>query len=398
MIKLDLRVKEQTEITQPTGTAYGDYSVFYHSKSKRAAYIRQSTTTGSELRIYDLNQQSHRHIKTYAHPLVAVTWLNARQIVAQTDSGYEVINLSESSIDSIPIVFNEVEQLQFSFFIDERTIGFVRGPITDYEITLHDLNTKTTDHLLTTLHDEYKIVVTKETKDQYFARKKKHKHQLFYRTGNKAVPITDLPKNDRILDMAASPDGKLVAYTLGNTLFVKNRRGKTVYQRALTTLGFTFSPDSKQLLVGQRFGKASSIISLSTQQNFKTSKITAGFLPKITRDSTLYFLRQLNSNDINEVWLFRQTDTGEEKIMKAPFSTAQPHSNYFDVIDHYLFYIEKENLIRYNLKSGDKVVIKKVKGNHFSMNYEQNFMATVHPVTPRNNLIEFKLKYDDGSE
>ena len=393
LVKLDLTTMEQTQITEPTDTIYGDYGVYYHAESGLAAYLRQSTGTGSELRIYNVNQQTHRLVKAYNHILYSVGWRNSEQLVVQSKDGFEILDLSGDSVRAKPIHFGEDETLQFPFIIDEQTIGFVQGPTMDRDILIHDLDGLSTSDELITIFDEHKVVLSKKSNSIIFPTMEKLKYRLYYKVGNRATPIVTLPRNARILDIATSPNDELIAYTLGNTLFVVDLHGKLLHQRSIAALGYAFSPDGKQLLIGQRFGKENSIISLSVEDDFNATQVTNGFLPKITQDGTLYFLRNVDG----QAWLFRQTEASEEKLIKAPFPTMITHSNFFDVIDHSLFYIENENLIKQDLNSGEKVVIKKVKGNHFSMNYAQDFMVTTHAVTAQNNLIEFKLKFDDGS-
>ncbi|TQV89399.1 winged helix-turn-helix domain-containing protein [Aliikangiella coralliicola] len=395
IIKLNLWTKEYTQITQPKDTIYGDYSIFYHPESQRAAFFRQSTSTGTELRVYDFTTQTDRLIRTYDHWLYSISWRNADQLVAQSDNSYEVINIANGSVKSVPISFQEAEPLQYPVLVDEHTIIFVRGPLRDREVIMHKLNDDSTEQVLTTLFDEHQGVVVKGKNNSIvFSLVENLKHHLYHMIDNEVTPFAELPRHSLVLDMAVSPNGELIAYLLGNTLFIKNRQGETLHSQPLTSTGFAFSPDSQYLFIGRRTEQETNILSLSVQEDFEPKNVTTGILPKVTQDGTLYFLRKISDQD----WLFRQTDTGVEKVIKAPFSTTITHSNTFDVIDHSLFYIESENLTRLDLNNGEKVVIKKIKGNHFSMNYAQDFMVSVHAVTAQNNLIEFKLKHSDDPE
>ncbi|TQV89553.1 winged helix-turn-helix domain-containing protein [Aliikangiella coralliicola] len=395
VVKLNLWTEEDTFITEPNDTYYGDYNIYYHTESQRMAYLRQSTGIGSELRVYDFTTKTDQLIKSYEHPLYSIAWLNKDQLVAQSDESYEIVNIIDGNVKSTPVVFQEVEQLQYVFAIDERTIGFVRGPTMDREVVLHDLNNNTTNDMLVTVFDEYQGVVVKGKNNSIvFSLVENLQHHLYYRVGDRVTKIAELPRNGRVLDMAVSPDGELIAYLLSSTIFIKNRKGEILHSLSGVTKGFTFSSDSRHLVVSQKNEQGTSLLNLSVFEDFEAKEITNGFLPKADQDGTLYFLRKIDDQD----WLFRQTDAGVEKILPAPFSTVQFHSNLYDVINHSLFYIENDNLTRLDLNSDEKTVIKKVKGDHFSMNYAQDFMVSVHTVTAQNNLIEFKLKHSDDPE
>ncbi|MCW9016644.1 MAG: hypothetical protein OQJ89_06760 [Kangiellaceae bacterium] len=384
VVEVDLWTGKQKMVTQPKNKTYGDYSLFYNPQNNKMAYIRQAQEGNSQLRLYDFDDQSDSLIKEFPYFLYSAAWLNSDHLVVQS----EVLSTTGAKL-STPIVLNSNESLHYPFTIGDNKVGFVKGRLVDRDITINNLANDTLIDRLSTKYNDYLAVTAKDSNVfAYFSLKDK-KHQLFYATDHSKEPIVELDINASVFDFVISPDGKTIAYQIGNLLTVIDKTGKLLHTEHIDINGFTFSADSQQLLMGKSYPtEESTIISLSLDEKYQSKDIAKGFMPKVT-GSVLYYLRK-NSSD-NQVWLYQHTGKGANALMPAPFPTARITSNSFDVINNHLYYIEQSFVVKMNLETRKIDKVAAVGSRSFSINNKENILVSTKRSPIQNELISIEL-------
>lgn len=388
IIELDLWTGKQTLITQPKRSSYGDYSLFYLSDNNAMAYFRQIPNTGIELRLYNFDERHDLLLKEYPYWLTTIAWLNKNELVAQSDRGYEVVSISETnSVSLIGLPTNE--PLHHPFTVGQNSIGFVKGSLVDRDIIITNMNNGSVNTRLSTKWNDYLAVIAGNQHAIVYLSLENQKHQLYYATENSRNPIVELDLNATILDLAISPDGQTIAYQNGSKLVVVNNKGTILYTETAEISGFTFSEDSNYLFVA-RFDNdnETSVIKLSIQEKFQENFIAHGLMPKTDQDK-LYFMRKQNEED--KTWLYQYSNNKAKKIMPTPFSTMRFSSNSFDIINNYLYYIEKGYLVKLDLISRKKTQVTQIESRTFSINHTEDVLVSTKKSPVQNNLILLEL-------
>lgn len=391
IIEYDLLGKRKRTITAPNLSEQGDYSLYYNPHAQKIAYLRDSVKEGitTELRIYDFKRQKDFILKNYPHALYSIAWVDGERILAQGKKGYEIINLKKQTF-SLSIDINV--PLHYPFSIDKNTIGFVVGHLSDRDIIKHNLLSKSKEISLSSPSIDYRVVVAKSSNDIAFFSERDNELKLFLAQGDHITPIKKFKKQDLIIDITISPDGKYIAYMLNSQLNVIDHTGKLLFQKNMPTFGLSFSFDGGQFIAGVRKDDTVKVVSYSIYEDFKPTEITSGFMPKIMPNGEIYFFEHLG--DAKLPTLSKIAPNGDvSRFFDVSFQLFRSTS--FDIIDDHLYYVDEVNgskhLVKKNLETYEVTALYPVNSKYFSLNQSVTEMYSTSRAPVQNDYIQLKI-------
>lgn len=389
--EIDLLTLKRKIIVEPIQSEKGIYHLSYNRYTKKLAYLSESVKqgTGTELRIYDFNNNVDYLLKLYPHVLFPVAWLDDENIVARNNEEYEVINLDGITT---PLLLEKPEFLRFSFAIESNIIGFVRGKLSNRNILRHNLITGEKDKTLSSSDWDSYVVIAKLSGDIVFVSRRGNQQQLYFVRNGQITPIKKFRNRDHIIDITISPDGKFIAYMLSNQLNVVDNKGNLHFRKNIPTLGMAFSYDNKQFVVGTRKKENFELISFSIQENFKPTFVTDGFMPKIMENGDIYFFENLGGDKFPT--LSKVSPLGNiSQFSNETFKLFQSRS--YDIIDGHLYYVdelsEKKQLVRKNIESGELSALYPISSIYFSMDASGGQLLFTEAEPVHNNFIKLKI-------
>ncbi|TQV87004.1 winged helix-turn-helix domain-containing protein [Aliikangiella coralliicola] len=390
--ELDLNTNKRTKITSPNESVHGDYSLFYHNKSKKIAYLRQSITqgTGSELRIYDFLNEKDYLLKSYPHPLFSVAWLNAENIIARGDNEFEIVNVSGLAT-KLKRLNNT--SLYFPFAIGENSVGFVSGKIKDKDIVKYDLSSREKDNSLSSSALDHKMAMAKKSGDVVFVSTRDGKHQLLLARDRHITPLVRFRERDQVLDLAISSNGKYIAFMLDSQLNVIDNTGELYLRKNITTIGLSFTFDDTKLIAAIKEDSRVKVVSYSISDGFKRTEVVDGFMPKTTHSGDIYYFDYINKS--KQPTLFRRTSLGEiTKLFEVSFPLFRSTS--FDVIDEKLYYVDSVGdtkiLVSRDLNTDDISAIIPVDSMYFSLDESVSQLVSTIDAPVQNDLIRLRVE------
>lgn len=389
--EIDLLTQKRKIIVEPNQSEKGVYHLSYNRHSRKLAYLSQSVNqgTGTELRVYDFNNNVDYLLKFYPHVLFPVAWLDEENIVARNNEEYEVINLDGLTT---PLLLENPELLSFSFAIKKNIIGFVKGKPLNRNIFIHNLLTGEKDKTLSSPEWDSSVVVAKLSGDIVFVSKRGNQQQLYFVRNGQITPVKKFRNRDHVIDITISPDGNFIAYMLSNQLNVIDNRGNLHFRKNMPTLGMAFSYDNKQFVVGARRKDKFELISFSIQENFKPTFITDGFMPKVMQNGDIYFFENLGDGKfptLSKISPERNVSRFSSETFKLFRSTSH------DVIDGYLYYVdglsETKQLVQKNIESGEINVLYPISSIYFSIGASDSQLLFTESESVHNNFVKFKI-------
>lgn len=372
-----------TPITFPPATGRGDYYITNTFEPSKLVFFRNIGGSRTEIWVYDNLSNESTKITSIPLVLMSAAWSDSEKklIIRTGDGELSTLNLDNHELE---LLFRANYPIFFPYAAERQRIGYMRGSLWKNDIIEIGLDGKSVN-TITSSFDDYQPVYSQDSGDIAFVSNRTGRSQIWLL--KKAGELHQLTKFDdsfKIIDLAISNNGKLVAFTTDTQLHIVSDTGEHKFSSSKDNIykNPVFSNDGSSIFYSVNDNDKWFIESQSLTQLSEKKVLTDGYVViPCAIENCFYFTRNHDKS------LYKLVNN--ESIFTGVMLSEIENSNQLAIINDTVYYIQKNNnepeLLSQNIKNNKITAIMKLSTSRFSIKQEPlRFLTSIRRESETN--------------
>ena len=223
--RLNLKTKEQKLVSKPDSKGFGDYVLKYSESQDKLAYIRNIGWSSSEIWIYDLEDTSHKLIKSTPLMLTGLDWHG--EWILFYSGAKELSKISSEGV-SEEVIARFLTKTKYPFEVNENSIGVVVGDYTVIDVGIYDISSRKSEMLVNSSFNDY--FAYKSADNVAFVSTRTGEPQVWLKDKNEEYfQVTDFIESFEVSELTASSNLQLILFNRSGVINIYNYSGEEVF-------------------------------------------------------------------------------------------------------------------------------------------------------------------------